>query len=420
MIKRVRRKFIFIGIIATVVVTILLILAINLFNAVQTDQRLDRVLLEISGNRYHAGESGDKRGKKERHAASTQYAGRVFSVSTDASGTIKAPGNNETREDVLMLSRSVLESGLEKGTMDEYRFLAIHSENETRLYFLDCSTELEGARMLLLISALVGLFGIFVSSLFIILMSGKIVIPLRESMEKQKQFITDAGHELKTPLSVIGMNMDILSMDLGKNEWVEGTRKQVKKLRDLVTHLITLSRLEEAGTELLLTPFCISDAARETAEPFRDMAVFQGREMSLEIEDGLYAAGDEMTIRQMFTILCDNAVKYSVGEEAVCVRLAAEGKYVCFETSNAFDEEKVPADRNLLFDRFYRGDASRSKNREAGGYGLGLSIAKGIAQKNRISLIVSEDKEHHLVFRALFPVIKQPVEGYDGKDLSSR
>ena len=409
MIKRVRKKFILVAMIATTVVTLLLIFAINLFNAIQVNQELDRALQEISHVKTRAGEpeqqgetgglKGHKDGKKDRRAASTKYEGRFFTMLLK-DGQFYFQNGEEISEEIESFGEAVIESGKTAGTIDDYRFLATETGDVTVISFLDCTTEIQGERNLLMISAAVGCAGILLSFFFILLMSGKIILPLKESMEKQKRFITDAGHELKTPLSVIGTNMDILSMDLGENEWVEGTKKQVKKLNGLVRHLISLSRLEETEQEADLQPFDISAAALESAAPFQAKAEMEGKEMELSVEGNLQAVGDEGSVRQLFTILCDNAVQYSTGEKPILVKLYLKGKSVCFETVNPFDPVHAPEDLNRLFDRFYRGDLSRSEHEGKAGYGLGLSIAQEIAKKNRIILSVAKDGCNCLVFSA--------------------
>ena len=282
--------------------------------------------------------------------------------------------------------------------------LAAHTKKTnpdgTWVYFLDCSTEHQAVRSLLMVSILVGLGGLLVMGLFVYFMSRKAMAPLRESVERQKRFITDAGHELKTPLAVIGTNMDILEMDIGKNEWVDGTKKQLSRLRKLVANLISLSRLEEMQEKLELEPFDLSGAAAECVDAFSGPAELAGKTLSAELEDHLTALGDVMTAGQLLTILCDNAVKYSTGD--IQVRLYASGRRVIFETENDWDHRLPPEELSKLFDRFYRGDASRSGEGGKTGYGLGLSIAKAIAEKNHAQLTAEENELGHILFRASF------------------
>ena len=293
-------------------------------------------------------------------------------------------------------------TGKSSGTYDDYRYLLREKEQKTHIYLLDCLTEHQQEKRLLLISSIVGAGGILVFFLSVFLMSGRIIIPLKENMEKQKRFVTDAGHELKTPLSVISTNMDILSMDLGENEWVESTIQQVKKLRKLVGNLILLSRMDEVSEQIVLAPFDISSAAAESVEPFSALAAYAGKQLIPDIQEGLTARGDEASVRQLFTILCDNTVKYGTDQAPIRIRLFREGKRVCFETENTWNRDIPPEKLNSVFERFYRSDSSRDRRSGKSGYGLGLSIAKGIAAKNQLQLQVLE-KGENLVFRVTFP-----------------
>ena len=428
MIKKVRNRFILVGTAAASAVTILLVLAINVFNTVQINRNLDDVLYEMSqekpdsfdSEKYGAleeertGEPDTEKmgtsdeqwkkghGKKDgRYSAQTQYAGHFYHIAMDADGKVSLIGSVSLSEELEQLADSIIEAEKSSGTFDDYRYLVKENGKVTDVFVLDCLTEHQQEERLLLISAVVGSGGILVFFVFVFLMSRRIIIPLKENMEKQKRFITDAGHELKTPLSVIGTNMDILSMDLGENEWVDGTIQQVKKLRKLVGNLISLARMDEDSNVIVLSPFDVSSAAMESVEPFCAVASQAGKQMIMDIKEGLTARGDEASVRQLFTILCDNAVKHSTGETPIRIRLFQDGKRICFETENSWNRDITSDKLDSVFDRFYRGDASRDRRSGNNGYGLGLSIAKGIAAKNQLQLQVME-KDQHLIFRVTF------------------
>ena len=241
MIKKVRNRFILVGTAAASAVTILLVLAINIFNTIQINSNLDDVLYEMSQEKSvgfdseksgaleveGAGEpdtekagSSDVQWKKGhgkkggRYSVQTQYAGHFYHIVVDADGKASLISPVSLTEELEQLAASIIETGKSSGTLNDYRYLVQKNGQVTDVFVLDCLTEHQQEERLLLISAVVGAGGILVFFVFVFLMSGRIIIPLKENMEKQKRFITDAGHELKTPLSVIGTNMDILSMDL--------------------------------------------------------------------------------------------------------------------------------------------------------------------------------------------------------------
>lgn len=341
-----------------------------------------------------------------RSSALIQYGTRYFIVILDSTGQmLNFVHQNDivSEEDAQALSLNATESGKKEGYLDGYKYLIYQEQNgNTLLCFLDCSTDIRALNSLLMISIIVGAVGIILGFIFILFMSGKTVEPVRLSIEKQKQFITNAGHELKTPLSAIATNMDILTMDYGENEWVEGTQKQVRKLRRLVENLVALSRLEEEDQDIMMQNFNISDIADECLSGFESIAKMQGKTLDADIEQGLTAKGDPGMIQQLLSILCDNALKYSSGTGPVEVRLKKEGRHVIFSTANPWEQD-VDADRlDALFERFYRGDPARASEHKSAGHGLGLSIAKAMAEKNQAKLTVSTDDRGWIRFQVVF------------------
>ena len=351
-------------------------------------------------------EMSDYMMNRERSSALTQYGSRYFIAVTDSSGkvwNVQQQQSLASLEYTQSLVDSVSSDGKDMGYVNDYKYRIVRKNpREIFICFLDCSTDLRSSRSLLMISVMVGAAGTLLAFFFILKMSRIAVEPVRISIEKQKQFITNAGHELKTPLTSIATNMDILTMDLGKNEWVDSTRKQVGRLRRLVENLVALSKMEEDENILAMQQFCISDVAQECAEGFEGAAMMNGIEIKTYIKDGLKVQGDPGTIQQLISILCDNAVKYASGEDAVEIRLFDDGKNVVFETENGWEPNVDSAHLDDLFERFYRGDPAKSSENKSSGHGLGLSIAKAIAEKNNAKLTVSEKNGHKIVFRVKF------------------
>ncbi|MGI6070122.1 MAG: sensor histidine kinase [Blautia sp.] len=207
--------------------------------------------------------------------------------------------------------------------------------------------------------------------------------PVEESYQKQKRFITDAGHELKTLLTIIDANVEVLEMEHGENEWTRSIRNQTRRLSGLTADLVTLSRLDEGGLEALRVDFSLSDAAEEVLENIMAPALASGRKLSWEITPNLSMCGDEKQIRQLLSLLMDNAVKYSDehGTIEVCVKKRGRGRQIVVTNTVS---EMPSGNLNALFERFTRADASRSF--QTAGYGIGLSIARAIvlAHKGKI------------------------------------
>ena len=228
-----------------------------------------------------------------------------------------------------------------------------------------------------------------------LLLSKRAIKPIADSYEKQKHFITDAGHELKTPLTVISASADVLEMTQGENEWTQSIRNQVVRLTELTNSLVSLARMDEHDSKLLMTDFSISDAVTESLEPFSRLASQQGKHVEMNIQKNISFDGNEESIRKLVGILIDNAIKYSGEKGEIAVTLKSVSRGPMLQMKNSVDEISK-GNHDELFERFYRGDASRSS--EIGGYGIGLSIAKAIvcAHKGKITAR-SEDGKSLLI-----------------------
>ena len=345
----------------------------------------------------------------DRRSARTQYGARFFSVFVNADGSmfVKEKGNSELEnEDATDLAQRVLDLRKAEGFLDDYKFAVEEMGDQTRILFLDCTTDLESLNQLVVISLTVGGCAFVIASLFVLRFARLAVKPLEESARKQKQFVSDAGHELKTPLSVIATNMDILEVDLADQpdelEWIDSTNRQVDNMRRLVNDLITLSKMEEQEADLVLTEVSLTDVAYESVATFAQLAHTQGKELVSLIGEDVCVRGDEPGIRQLMSILIDNAIKYAAGDGTIQVEVGLEGRSAVFATRNDWDHNVDPQELSSLFDRFVRGEQSRDRSGGKSGYGLGLSIARAIAQRNNAKLEVAEDADGRIVFRVVF------------------
>lgn len=281
----------------------------------------------------------------------------------------------------------------ERGWVSDYRFCVFQSGNQTAIVFVNG----EMNRMMsnrFLLTALLTLVGSGMAVLLLIIsISKRAVYPAAESYEKQRQFITDANHELKTPLTLILSDLDIVESEVGKNEWLDDMRSEGERMRTLINQLVTLSRMDEDQANLSIAPFDLSGAVLDTVSEFQSLAEERKKHLTAKAEPSVEYCGDEGLIRRLLTILLDNAVKYCDEGGSIEVMLYRKRRPVIKVENTYGNVDSLKLDR--LFDRFYRGDKSRSFD---GSFGVGLSIARAIA-KNHHGDIAAYKKEQTIGFK---------------------
>lgn len=308
------------------------------------------------------------------------FESRYFSVTLDSSGSIISTDVSRiasvSEEDAAGYVQQV-RADRERGFVASFRYARSADADGERIVFLDCGRRLDSFRSFMYASIIMSAAGLAVVFVIMFILSGRIIRPIAESYAKQRQFITDAGHEIKTPLTVIAANVDLLASEIGENECLDDISEQTRRLRSLTDELVTLSRMEESERVGTRVEFPISELVTEAASPFRSVAARQGKELRLDIQPMLTLCGDGEEVRRLVGILLENALKYSPEGSTVSLGLARQGRQAVLTVEN---RSVLPIDRSQLdrvFDRFYRTDASR--NSETGGHGIGLSIAKAIA-----------------------------------------
>ena len=315
----------------------------------------------------------------------TPYESRFFSVLLGEDGQAVETDTGQIAavdaEQATDYAQKAAASGKTSGFLDDYRFLVQNEFGGIRVIFLDCGRSLSSFRTTLLASVSLAVLGLAAVLFLLLILSRRIVRPMAESYEKQRQFITDAGHELKTPMTIISADADLAEMECGENQWLTDIRRQAQRLTALTNDLIYLSRMEEEQPKLQYIDFPISDVVEEMAQSFAAPARSQDKDFQVQVQPMLSFKGDEKGIRQLVSILLDNALKYSPPGGQLALRLEKQGRNLLLTVSNTcaqlMEQDKLPH----LFDRFYRTDQSR--NSQSGGYGLGLSIAKSIVSAHR-------------------------------------
>ena len=406
MLKKLRRRFVLVGMAAFTLVAVALIVAINLVNYMRTTSSHDEVLNgihEYNQVLFAAEEEPPPISEMPWAGGSNaEFTFRFFSIHCNREGKLLIFDadyiSSIDRTKAAEYTRAVLERHKTSGYYGDYRYLVIESDSEIEIIFLNVADANSYRSMLLIISCIIGGVGLLLVFLLITLFSGCAIRPYVKNLEQQKQFITDAGHELKTPVTAISTSADILAFEYGENEWVDSIRTQSSRLTKLISDLVLLSRLDEEQPFPSAEDFSLSEAVWELSEQYEVQAAARGRVYEQDIAEQITFRGDRASVQQMLNILLDNALRYS--DEGGMIRLSLQKKHssCVIEVYNTC--ACVPdIDLNRLFDRFYRPDESRSKY--TGGSGVGLSIARAIADRQGGSISVSSTDRRSITFTVI-------------------
>ncbi len=325
-----------------------------------------------------------------------------YSVTFSESGDVIATDTGRTglySENTLVeMAEDLLEKGKDKGKEGSLIYRIAEKDGYTLVAFID-NTLINDSMMSLIKNVLI-IGGVAIVILFIIsiLISRWIIKPLEENDRKQRQFVSDAGHELKTPVSIISTNTELLSRQIPDNEWLENICYENERMGTLVKRLLELSKAE--GAETVMEPVDLSHLVTGEVLPFESIAYENGLSIKSDISDGIYVNGNTSQLSQLVSVLLDNAVKHSEGGNEVLVALKDENRHAVLTVENS-GRDITAEQRKHLFDRFYRPDNSR--NSESGHYGLGLAIAKAISDNHGGNISV-DCRNGQVIFRFSMPI----------------
>ena len=394
MFKSLRKKFIATAVGSVAVVIAILAIALNFINFNKLEERIDTTLLDASRSQALIkifAEDGDDLVITKNSSSATEYNGFSIAKVDNNGRIIKAYRDDSLIEDQDTLQSKVieaLEKGKTSGFIGSYRFLKVETNVGNLILFLNCQRELDSYESFVKNSVLISIGVILSVLVLIILISKKVIAPIQETYLKQKQFITGASHELKTPLAIISSNADVLEMMNGDSKWTTNIHNQVDRLTSLVNSLVVFSRMEEKDT-VERTSFDLTETLKSRIEDFDELANFQKKYIVTDIDENLNYYGEKDSIIQLMDILLENAIKYAPEDSDILVKLNKNRKYATLKVSNKANVEK--GDLSKVFDRFYRLDESR--NSAIKGYGIGLSMAQLIAEKHKetIQAYATED-----------------------------
>ncbi|MCO7137078.1 HAMP domain-containing histidine kinase [[Clostridium] leptum] len=408
MIKTLQRKFVVTAMIAITVLLLFLIGVINVLNYMQVHEQSSHTLSLLTSNDGMFPKPNSDRPMEppksfltppfdEDTALSTRY----FIVRTDPQNQIRFVDVEHiasvTEDDAAEYASTALSAGQEEGKVDhfQYRIISSQAGPGKTLVFLDCSDQFYSIFRVLTISALAALLCWALMLLLVLLLSKKAIRPVAVSLEKQKQFVTNAGHEIKTPLAIIMSNTDAMELHQGPTKWSHNIRTQTARLNGLMQNLLLLAKMDEASVKLTFADFNLSLLVQETISPYMEPAAMRSITLESIVSPDICIHSNRDHMAQLISILMDNAVKYTDAGGHIVVFLKNADKRVSLRIKNTCDHlPDISPDR--LFDRFYRGDAARTQKN--GGYGIGLSMAKAIVEALGGSISAKYEEDNIIAF----------------------
>lgn len=431
MVKQLQKKFIISAMLAVTILLVVLIGGINVFNYLTTSGDNDRLMemlcysfetstkwnadttdntqppqsingtqqntTGVSGNQNNPDFPPQDNGTKPpddkknngfgRHDKNAVDSARYAAVAIDKNGNIIRTDvthiSSLTEDEATAITEALKNTAAGTGTYSgfQYRISETKRAEGKVIILLDNGMQISSFFTVLFISVGAGIFGWLMMLLLVILLSRKTIAPVARSIEKQKQFVTNAGHEIKTPLAIILANTDAMELHNGENKWSKNIRAQTLRLSGLMQNLLMLAKMDESSTKLPMCEFDISTAAEDTVGAFIEPAALKGIMIEQDIKKGIRLSGNRDSIVQLMTVLLDNAVKYTESGGVIRAELYGNEKNITLSIANTCEPIDHP---EKLFDRFYRGDSARTQKN--GGYGIGLSVAQAIAELRKGSI----------------------------------
>lgn len=407
MIKQLKRRFVLITTLCVSSIIFLLALSINLLNWRQTSTSISETMefLLQSEGRFPSPPEENKPPKDAPpvlFSPEAQFRIRFLIAETGTDGTVLWKNRENlaalNEEEIQSYLEEAVRSGHDSGRNGIYFYARSGTDEGYLVVLLDCSQELHSCQTLFYVTAVVTLLCTVLTFGAAVLLSSLAIRPVAESQQRQKRFITDASHELKTPVAIIQASVEALEITSGGNKWTSSIKQQSERLIRLVRELVFLSRTDEQAPPVSFAPVDLSAAAEAAASGFSDLARQHSLTLSADIQPGLILTGCQEDLQRLLSVLLDNAVRYALAETEIRLLLHQEnGKLVLTVSNDCLPIE--PKKLRLLFERFYRPDQTRG--RETGGSGIGLSIAKAIVQSHG-GTIRAEQEGNRITFRIVF------------------
>ncbi len=389
--KILRKKFIIFSISAVAAVLILLVAVVNIANYVRVKNQIDDVLEQLSsGNEVELGNWLENY-NSGLSVLGEYYLTRYFVVHVDDNGEIISITTENvnliTAEEALVMGTEALDSGHDTGTSYGYSYCTITTPTGSKLIFIDTSQQYALCNAFLSMSLIVCTIVLVAVSAVLILVADKVVAPIADSHNKQKQFVTNITHEFKTPLAIIKANTEVSEMVGEQTQWTESTHHQIERLNKLVNNLLYLAKQQE-DVDVVKVMSPLSQMVETHSEPFVALAGSVGRTLSIDIEPNIDMRCDAQAVDILVSILLENAVKYSSEGGHINLSLARNRDGVTLLCSNSVDNIEV-GNYSRWLDRFYKQDESRTSSSNS--FGIGLSTAQAIVDNHDGKISVYSD-----------------------------
>ena len=384
MTKALKKRFIVFTMTAVTCLLIFIVITINGLNWMMLERQSDMVMeiLVNSDGTFHKMDFNRPPPFLRPLDMDRMRSSRFFIVRSDNDGNVRdinadqiASIDVETAQNYAL---TVWKIGRESGRIKGYKFFVKQIGSNRLTFFLDISEQNESFYTVLFVSSAIAIFCWLILLIIVILLSGKVIRPVLAGIEKQKQFITNAGHEMKTPLTIIQSNNDTMALIHGENKYNVHIRTQTKRLNVLMSNLLILAKLDEE-IPLPATSVNLSEITSELLPAYQDAALSRNLQLHVQIEPNITLLINKDSFRQLLTILLDNALKYTPDNGSISLTLTRHGRHIQIIQENTCDPS-LKTDPERLFERFYRGDSARTQSTEACGYGIGLSAARAICE----------------------------------------
>ena len=422
-IRRIRNKFIRIFMRAMSLVMFFFGVFTMSVYTISAQRQIYTVLTYISDNKGDIDRQNQKTTDRQEQdlnnfSSEFRYSVRYFAVEVDKNNDISRLALNHIAEVSKKEAKAITIKALKEdmfgfGRNGKYYYKITKMDNGSRLIvFLDCSNHLDTKHKLFYSLFMIFVIGLIFTYMLVRKMSRKMIAPEIENAKKQNLFITNASHELKTPLAVIRANTEVIEMMDGESEWTQSTMKQVDRMNGLIQNLVAIARAEEKDNQEELSVINVSKAVQETLDPFDSLAKQGEITFHKNIEENVTLRAEEAKIRQLTSLLIDNSFKYCDEKGQVIAELYTTkgtlglGRLLHLDIRNSY-QAGADVDYNKFFDRFYREDEAHSNQ---SGYGIGLSVAESIV-KNYGGTIEVDWKDGIITFSCIFKLKSRDSDG---------